>query len=218
MQAFAASSPATPTLSRSFSACPPMRVGHFNDPREAAACREFNAAVLAEARSQQAGGLDGVVLSARWLRIFGAPRLEPTAAGSRLVPGGLDAPERAADLEKTVEQLTSAGLRVLIMAPLPEFPYDVPGCIARRGAAGCNLRRSEVEAQRRDVLALLAGIGARHPGVELLDLIDAVCDESLCYADRDGTVVYLDDHHLTATASRALLPFARPALLEAAGG
>jgi hypothetical protein len=107
---------------------------------------------------------------------------------------------------------------VLIMAPLPEFPYDVPGCIARRGAAGCNLRRSEVEAQRRDVLELLDGIAGRHAGVEVLDLIDALCDETLCYADRDGTVLYVDDHHLTATASRALLPFARTRLLGAAGG
>ena len=218
MQAFAASSPATPTLSRSFSACPPMQVDTFNDPREAAACREFNAAVLAEARSLQAEGLRAVLLSARWLRVFGAPRLYPTADGARLKSGGLAAPENTADLERTVGQLSFAGLRVLIMAPLPEFPYDVPGCIARRGAAGCNLPRSEVDAQRRDVVALLAAIAGRYPGVEVLDLIDAVCDESLCYADRDGTIVFLDDHHLTATASRALLTFARPVLLEAAGG
>lgn len=216
MQSFAASSPATPALSRSFSRCPPMTVHIWRDAREEAGCLAFNAAVLAEAEAMSRTGLRSVVLSARWLRMFGAPRLRPTRSGLRLAGHGLDSPENAAALERTIEQLSRAGLRVLIVAPLPEMPYDVPGCIARRGPDRCNLPRSEVEAQRRDIMVLFSGIRARHPGVEVLDLIDALCDATTCFAGHDGTVVYLDDHHLTATASRRLLPFARPSLLRAA--
>ena len=216
MQSFAASSPVTPTLSRSYSRCPPMAVHFWRDAREEAACLAFNAAVLAEAKAMSRAGLRGVVLSARWLRIFGAPRLSLTEAGPRRAGRGLDSPEYASALERTIEQLTRAGLRVLIVAPLPEMPYDVPGCVARRGPDRCNLERGEVEAQRRDVMTLFAGIRERHSGVEVLDLVDALCDAATCFAGHGGTIVYLDDHHLTATASRRLLPFARPSLLRAA--
>ena len=165
MQAFGASSPATPVLSRSFSRCPPASVDIWNDPREEAACLAFNAAVLAEARSLRGQGLQGVVLSARWLRLFGAPRLYPTDAGPGLAGRGLDSPELAAALESTVRKLTMAGLQVLVVAPIPEMPYDVPGCIARRGTGRCDLQRTAVrgaEARRPGAAGRHAGPQSRH--------------------------------------------------------
>ncbi len=215
MQAFAESSPETPVLSRSMSRCPPAVVHIWRDPREEAACHAFNAAVMAEVTSMRGAGLRGVVLSARWLRLFGAPRLYTTDTGPRLHGSGLDAPGNLAALEETVRRLTTAGLAVIVIAPLPEMPYDVPGCIARRGTGRCDLPRAAAEEQRREVLSRLAAMQARHPGMRVLDLIDALCDASTCYAERGGTVAYLDDHHLTATASRSLLPAARAALLHA---
>jgi hypothetical protein len=76
--------------------------------------------------------------------------------------------------------------------------------------------RSVVEAQRREVMQLLAGIQKRFPEIQVLDLIDSVCDATTCFAEQDGTILYLDDDHLTASASRRLLPDVRASLLKAA--
>ena len=218
MQAFAESSPQTPVLSRSFSRCPPARVRIWRDPREEAACHAFNAAVMSEIATLQGEGLEGVVLAARWLRLFGAPRLYTTDTGPRLLGGDLDASEHLAALEETVRRLTAAGLAVIVIAPIPEMPYDVPGCVARLGSGRCDLPRAAVEEQRREVLSRLLAMQQRHPRMRVLDLIDALCDASLCRAERGGIPAYLDDHHLTATASRSLLPAAREALRQAAAG
>jgi peptidoglycan/LPS O-acetylase OafA/YrhL len=217
MQAFAAWSPGTPTLARSFPRCPPFATYEKRDPREQAACDAFNAAVFAEARTLRARGLEGVILSGHWLRVFGAPRVFQVRGERSEESPALRRPELASSLADTVERLSGLGLRVLIVAPLPEMPYDVPACLARRRVDECNVSRALFEAQRREVMSLLAGIQERNPDVRILDLIDSVCDASTCFAERNGTILYVDDDHLTATASRGLLPIVRESLLLAAG-
>jgi len=216
MQAFAESQPAMPVLVRSFSRCPPVSGFVHDDARVQAGCRAFNAAVLAEARTLHRRGLEGVVLSGRWLRVFGAPELDRMrgAAGTR--SAGLASPGLAEGLEDMVGRLTSAGLEVVIVAPLPELPYDVPGCLARRPPEQCDVERTVADAQRRDVMRLLEGIRQRFVGVQILDFMGRVCDVATCYAERGGEIYFRDDHHLTARASRELLPAARAALAEAA--
>ena len=216
MQAFAASNPSTPALARSFPRCPPFSVYEKRNARDEAACHAFNAAVLAEVTALSGQGLQGVVLAGRWLRVFGAPQLHKMGTGADAGNRALRSAELAANLAETVERLTQLGLHVLVVAPLPEMPYDVPACLARLGPGRCNVARATIEAQRRDVMLLLDGTRNRFPGVKILDFIDQVCDSATCYAERDGTVLFVDDDHLTASASRNLLPFARAALLQAA--
>lgn len=216
MQAFASSNPSTPTLVRSFPRCPPLSVYEKRNPREEAACHAFNDAVLAEATALIGQGLQGVVLAGRWLRVFGAPQLHQMRTGPGAYHATLRLPDLATNLAETVDRLTRLGLRVVVVAPLPEMPYDVPACLARRGPGRCNVARSKIEAQRRDVMQLLVGIRGRFPGVQILDFIDQICDSATCYAERNGIIMFVDDDHLTARASRALLPFARASLLQAA--
>ncbi|HEU4516637.1 MAG TPA: acyltransferase family protein [Steroidobacteraceae bacterium] len=215
MQAFAESSPATPTLSRSFPRCPPIARYPREDKREEAACHAFNAAVLAEIDALRTKGLTGVVLAGRWLRVFRAAPLKYVDAAASASKPGLKSAELAASLETVVDRLVERGLNVVIVAPLPEMPYDVPGCLARHRFSDCDVARTVVEAQRRDVMELLTDIQTRHPGVQVLDLLDALCDARTCYAQRDGRVFFVDDDHLSARASRALLPAARGALARA---
>lgn len=42
--------------------------------------------------------------------------------------------------------------------------------------------------------------------VQMVDLTDRICDESWCPAIKDGTIIYQDDHHLTATFTETLAP------------
>lgn len=218
MQAFAESSPMTPILSRSFARCPPFSHYPKQDARDEAGCDAFNAAVLEEITVLRTRGLRGVVLSARWLRVFGAPSISQVRIGPGAVNRGLKHAELAESLLETVDRLRQLGLRVLIIAPMPEMPYDVPSCLARRDPQECNVRRDIIEVQRHDTMEILRGIRDRVPGVRLLDVMNALCDDLTCFARRDGLIQFVDDDHLAAGTSRRLLPVARAALLEAAGG
>ena len=52
----------------------------------------------------------------------------------------------------------------------------------------------------------LEGAIASVPGSKLIDLFPALCDDRLCPAERDGTILYRDDDHLTASGARSLAP------------
>jgi peptidoglycan/LPS O-acetylase OafA/YrhL len=217
LQAFGESHPATPTLVRSFSRCPPMLRAVLRDARAEADCRAFNAAVLAEADALSRQGLEGVVLAGRWLRVFGAPELhEMRSLDPAHSPPPLRMPELAAGLSQTVAALTHLGLRILIVAPIPEMPSDIPVCLARESLETCSVSREVIDAQRSEVMRLLEDIRRRHPGVQVLDFIEQLCDATTCLAERDGAIFYRDDHHLSASTSRSLLASADASLMAAA--
>jgi hypothetical protein len=215
MQAFGASSPATPTLSRSFPRCPPFAFYDKRNALDEAACHSFNAAVFAEVRALRPRGLKAVVLSAHWLRVFKAPRVFRISTAAGAENPGIASPSLLSSLSETIERLMALGLRVVIVAPLPEMPYDVPDCLARRSPDQCNISRAVIDIQRRDVMRLLADIQRRFRNVRILDLIESVCDASICYAEKDGLILYVDGDHLSASASRSMLPAVRDTLLEA---
>jgi hypothetical protein len=212
MQALAATSPDTPVVVRAFAACPPL--AHYPDPnpRERVACSAFNAAVLAEISELSTRGLRGVVLAGRWLRVFRAPQLRQMDSDPAGLVPALKAPGLAESLEAVVEQLSSLGLKVLIVAPIPEMRYDVPYCLARRAPSDCDVERSVIERQRRDVMEILVAIQDHRANVRIFDAIDALCDATTCYARRGDLIVFRDDDHLTPSASRGLLPYASGSL------
>jgi peptidoglycan/LPS O-acetylase OafA/YrhL len=212
MEAFARENPASPVLVRSFSRCPPVAGFSDEDETVEAGCRAFNRAVLAEFAALRAQGLEGVVLAGRWLRAFGAPALEAAAGGK----AGLARPEVAEGLAQTVAELTGLGLAVVIVAPLPELPYDAPACLARRPATECDAPRPAALTQRAEVMRLLASVARGAPRVQVLDFFDSVCDVAACRAARGSDIYFRDDHHLTAAASGGLLPRAQDALTKAA--
>lgn len=114
-------------------------------------------------------------------------------------------------LRRTYERLTAAGLPVVVMRGTPRTWFDVPACLSRRAAtlpfAGeCDFDRNRawsVSANRAQANA------ARGLPVRFLDMNDQVCPPSArnrCNVVRNGTIVYTDDNHLTATFTRSLAP------------
>jgi hypothetical protein len=119
-----------------------------------------------------------------------------------------------AGLQTTLRRLDAAGIPTFLFRDSPRPGFDVPTCLARaswRGtnaSAACTVAR--VNALQRALLDLdrRAVSGLEH--VMLLDLSDAICSARTCEPIRNGTVVYRDTNHLTATFVVKLTP-----LLEA---
>ena len=100
-------------------------------------------------------------------------------------------------------------LPVLVIRDSPFPGFDVPDCVASRGAGECEGDRSEWAPP--DPLAQAAEDAAR-PGLSVVDLDDLFCSADTCYPVIGGVLVYVDYSHFGATFSRTLAPFLAPAL------
>lgn len=182
--------------------CPPMQeyspvlVGIPRSP----GCEAFNRDVLAEVRRLRAQGLGSILLAARWAGYRSNERAKAAA------DAGLGATIRAAQGE---------GIRVFIVAPVPEMPYEAPACLARRSNAACGLTRTEAEGRREEAMRWLRGVQQRFPGVLILDPLPALCHEGRCDPMHSGIVLFSDAHHLSEAGSMALLPSFAPTMENA---
>jgi hypothetical protein len=108
-------------------------------------------------------------------------------------------------LGRMVRTLRAAGSSVLVLGPLPEPGADVPTCVTANptSLASCNPLRADaidaagIAAERAAVLAA---------GGEYADLTPLFCARVRCPVVVGGTLVYVDNDHLTASYVRSLTP------------
>jgi hypothetical protein len=112
-----------------------------------------------------------------------------------------------AALKHTLATLTDMGLRVVVVAPVPEQRYNVPWCLARRDPVTCSIARQEADSHRADVVAALSRAVAGATSVRLADPFGPLCDARLCPVERERAILYCDDDHLSATGARSLAPW-----------
>jgi peptidoglycan/LPS O-acetylase OafA/YrhL len=122
------------------------------------------------------------------------------------------------ELSKLAAAAEAAGARLIVQAPLAQFSKDAFVCTSewfRTDFTGCTLSRSAFVAGRAGVMARLAELRRRHPGVLIWDPIDQLCGGSLCSQfDPAGRPTFRNWDHLSYQGSRALGPtfaaFLRP--------
>ncbi len=104
--------------------------------------------------------------------------------------------------------LHRAGVETVIdLQDNPKSPNDVPSCIAdhSKDLSPCSFPRGPA---LRDSKALFkAEKAAAADSAHYLKVNDVLCPDALCpVLWYDGTIMYKDQHHLTATMSRKLAP------------
>ncbi|HEY2070193.1 MAG TPA: acyltransferase family protein [Rhizomicrobium sp.] len=177
-------------------------------------CKAFNDAVMALALHPQ---IREIVLDARW-----AKNAEGTSYGDE-PPGRItlyDDAGRGTDrasnealflrsLDRTVLALHDAKKKVIIIASAPEIGWAVPQVLAHAYLHGDRHDRSlplaEDLTRQRGALSAFAMMHFRY-GVPVVDPADVLCSRDSCAVIRDGFPLYRDEHHLSATAARMLMP------------
>lgn len=190
---------------RYMAGCPPLR-GYSPDGLNrngAVGCPEFNEDVIAEISRLSRLHPVVVVLAARWSNYFDGP--EADAAG-------------IVALRKTAESLAAKDVRMVVVAPLPQFQTSVPRCLVRHGAMGCESRRSDNEHRRAAAMHALTNVVTVTNGAALVDFLPLFCDERSCPPMRDGEIMFYDDNHLSKAGSVATLSLLGPALDRASAG
>ena len=177
-------------------------------------CKAFNDAVIVLALKP---AIQDVILDARW-----AKNAEGTSYGDE-PPGrillyddlgrGIDTASTHAvflrGLTRTVEALHGAKKKVILIGSAPEIGWAVPQVLAKLRLHGdwrpLNLPLETHLARQRAVMQDFALMKITY-GVEIVDPTDVLCDASTCRVMQGDAPLYRDEHHLSGTAARLLIP------------
>ena len=162
--------------------------------REYVECERWRANVVTAVRALHPDL--AIVASSRWVHAVDDRDSDPS--------------RQASDMARLVASLAAP---VALIADTPLMSQDVPACLSRRDRTidGCATTREYALTRQlaRDARA------AELLSATLIDPAPWLCDDAACAAVIDDTIVYRDDHHLTATMARRLAPLLEPGLLEA---
>ncbi len=86
--------------------------------------------------------------------------------------------------------------RVVLLAETPFLTYDPLDCLADPTVSGCDPPRSRVV---DDAYAAVEAAAALAAGATVISANDLLCPGATCPVVVDGTVVFRDQHHVTAT-------------------
>jgi peptidoglycan/LPS O-acetylase OafA/YrhL len=113
-----------------------------------------------------------------------------------------------AGILRTVRSFQALGKHVVLVLDVPELGFLPQECAIGRPfrlrvvRAPCALPRSVVDARNAHYRALAKRVQQQAPGLLLFDASQSLCDASLCYAMRNGRLLYSDANHLTMYGSR----------------
>lgn len=161
-----------------------------------------------------------IVVSARWTAYAGAlNEKEKSQFGLRSYDGRTISPDKLPevirrDMDGLAKDLLRSGVKILLVAPGIEFPFQVPQCLAHRTPADCSVDRSVVEKRRESVLRVLKEVEASNPNVSVWDPLIAECPQPVCMPMINDVVLMRDDDHLTGQAANVLAPSLARALDE----
>jgi peptidoglycan/LPS O-acetylase OafA/YrhL len=203
-------------LGRTMGACPPL-LGIKDSDDYSTGCSAFNDATIRELAELKQRGLAGVLIASRWYNLGPtAPRVGES--GAHASPASPDLPLWPEALQADVDAITKLGLRILIVAPVPEFPTDPISCSSRLSTGVCFVARANVEQQRASAMAVLKRVATENPkSVRLWDPLNALCGADKCSAEKDGVFLYKDTHHLSVKGSAFLASAADDDLYWLAG-
>ena len=124
-------------------------------------------------------------------------------------------------LEPVVGALRDAGIGVIILGAVPQMHgyTDRTSILGRAfGTRDFTVSREDSVNDRQPALAAEQAVAANHPGTIVHDLLPAMCDDSTCWATRDGTALYQDETHVSVAGSMLLVDGLRDAISQSVGG
>ena len=136
-----------------------------------------------------------------------------------VVMSTMDHDNDAATYAGTLQRLTDAGLRVLVLRDTPaplDIENDTPFCVSFHLDDPGACAGSPDDWIRADPLARAAE-DADEDLVTIVDLNDHLCTDTTCPAVMGGVIVYSDYNHMSKTFNTTLAPYLEPYLVEVVG-
>jgi peptidoglycan/LPS O-acetylase OafA/YrhL len=124
--------------------------------------------------------------------------------------------ENAAILEKalniTLGRLVASGKKIVFFVDTPVLNFEPTECteirpvylIGHTSKDPCALPRPLFEQRNVEYHRIISTAKKTFPTIKFINLYDYLCDQDLCYAAKDGMLLYGDHSHLSADGSRYL--------------
>jgi SGNH domain-containing protein len=126
-------------------------------------------------------------------------------------PSGPSPDEYRAGAKRTLQKLAETGANVLFLRDTPGSPFNIPSCLSRsawqaswREPSSCTFPRQPALDEKTATLERQAAEDLKN--VKYVDLSDYFCSGQICFAEKDGIIIYLDAHHLTVAFTTAFAP------------
>ncbi|HEX5518477.1 MAG TPA: acyltransferase family protein [Pseudolabrys sp.] len=184
--------------------CPPFKADVKDGRgRPAARCDSFDPKAFQ--------GAEFAIITVRWNFYLGLPQSDPFHRSFLLIDGQAKKDPYeilAAGFAATLSDAKSAGVRrVLVIAPLPEFPWYSPACVVkaiRVGSDTCSILRAKVDARRERTMTVLRQAVAPFENVRLIDPINLFCTETECRPNKGTELFFFDTSHLSSAGAERL--------------
>jgi len=183
--------------------CPPFKAAIKDGRgRPAAGCDSFDPKTFQ--------GAEFAIIAARWNFYLGLPQSDPFHRSFLLTNQTKKDPYEilAAGLAATLSDAKRAGVRrILVIAPLPEFPWYSPACVVKAIRVGfdtCSILRAKVDARRERTMTVLRQVVAAFEDVRLIDPINLFCTEAECRPNKGTELFFFDTSHLSSAGAERL--------------
>jgi hypothetical protein len=117
-------------------------------------------------------------------------------------------------MRRTLARLAAAGKKVIVILPNRRMSFDPASCLdslrpvhADHGRPACAVPEDDENARHRAAyVERVRAITRGFPNVTLFDASAPLCDKGLCYAMRDGHMLYRDDLHVSLEGADVVAP------------
>ena len=109
-------------------------------------------------------------------------------------------------MRKTLDLLRAKGKSIVFIYDNPEISFDPNTCvdggrplrlIRREVRNPCAITRDAFVKSQQEYRSLVQSVLKDYPDIKVIDAADATCDKALCYAVKDGAILYRDGNHLS---------------------
>ena len=204
------------TLNIGSVACMPFFDVSVVDKGMAPRCHEYMQKALAYAMSTPS--IHTVVLSMRGPIYFTGKGLGPDEAWmdkSLILNTQPELTSKAQIIERamrnTLDRLLAANKKVIVALDNPEIGFDPKSCIDRRPVRlkasyrkFCAVTRADFESRSREYRDVTFSVLKSYPTVQVFDPVPLLCDQSTCWAMKDGKMLYGDNNHLSMDGARLI--------------
>lgn len=113
-------------------------------------------------------------------------------------------------LHRTITKLLETNKKVVLIYDLPDMDFDPKTCFIsrpfaskpKRELSACAVSREKVDEDFRQYKKFIEEIQRLSPELKVFDTHALICDNSYCYAARNGLPLYRDPTHLSVVGSR----------------
>jgi peptidoglycan/LPS O-acetylase OafA/YrhL len=179
----------------------------FMDQNWSEKCIKFNESVIEFIKKSTS--IKTVVLSSPFIQYVTQENYQfvtVNGAGFSNVPASIGLAEAA--LNRTIDELRSAGKKVVVVAPPPSSGMNIGGCLERKlsqtvafgGTEDCSVALNAYNSKQKNVFNFLESV-SKKANIEIIRFDDLLCSASKCVTYLEQTILYRDTGHLSYDGS-----------------